>query len=213
MIHYEKAYDISILLGVESTNWPGDPPYRRWLRMALADGGIADVSMLEMTAHTGTHVDSPAHFLPGGKRLDDYRAEDFILPAVVVDAGDAAVVEADLVAGADIQPGQAVLFRTANSTSGRIAAGAFFRDGVYLSAEAAKLCVERSARLVGIDYFTVDAADSTTFPAHHALLAAGVPVLETVNLRAVPPGQYTLICLPLRLAGAEGSPVRAVLVR
>jgi arylformamidase len=213
MIHYDKAYDISILLGVESTSWPGDPPYRRYLRMALADGGIADVSMLEMTAHTGTHVDSPAHFLPGGRKLDAYRVEDFILPARVVDAGDAAAVGAELVAAAGLEPGQAVLFRTANSASGRIAAGAFFGDGVYLSAEAAALCVQRRVALVGIDYFTMDAADSTTFPAHHALLEAGVPILETVNLRAVPAGLYTLICLPLRMAGAEGSPVRAVLLR
>jgi arylformamidase len=213
MIHYEKAYDISILLGVESTSWPGDPPYRRYLRMALADGGIADVSVLEMTAHTGTHVDSPAHFLPGARKLDQYRVEDFILPALVVDAGEASVIGADLVAAANVQAGHSVLFKTTNSTSGRIAGGAFFGDGVYLSAEAAALCVRRRVALAGIDYFTMDAADTTTFPAHHALLEAGVPILETVNLRAVPPGPYTLICLPLRMAGAEGSPVRAVLLR
>ena len=212
MIQYEKVYDISIHLGVESVSWPGDPPYERRLCASLAEGGVADVSLLTMTAHTGTHVDTPAHFLADGRRLDDYAPGDFILPARVVDAADAEAIGPEAV-GDDVPPGGAVLFRTANSTSGRIAAGRFFDDGVHLSLGAARRCLELGARLVGIDYFTVDACGSESFPVHRAVLGAGVLVLETIDLRAVPAGEYTLICLPLRMHGAEGSPVRAVLLQ
>ncbi len=213
MIEYDKLYDISILLGVESASWPGDPPYTRRLRAAIGEGSLSDVSMVEMTAHTGTHVDTPGHFVAGGKKLDDYRPEDFILPARVVNVGDATVVAPDVVDAAGLREGEAVLFRTANSATGRIAGARFFEDGVTLAPETAELCVRCRAPLVGIDYFTVDAYGEGDFPVHRTLLRAGVLILETINLRDVPAGEYTLICLPLRLHGAEASPVRAVLLR
>ena len=213
MIEYENLYDISILLGVESACWPGDPEYSRRLHASIAKGSLSDVSLLTMTAHTGTHIDTPGHFIPGGRKLDDYAAGDFILPARVVEVDGEGAIMPEALAGVQIEPGEAVLFKTPNSTTGRIAAGEFFEDGVYVSAEAARLCAERGARLVGIDYYTLDACGDLDFPAHRLLLEAGIPILETINLRDVPPGAYTLICLPLRLHGAEASPVRAVLLR
>jgi arylformamidase len=211
MIRFSRVHDISILLGKESVAWPGDPPYERDLISAIAKGRVSEVSRLTMTTHVGTHVDTPAHFIGGGRDLDSYDAADFILPAVVVDAGNATAIGPELVD--DSAPGGgAILFRTANSTGGRITSGEFFRDGVHLSVEAARMCVDRAVRLVGIDYFTIDAFGSRTFPVHLCLMSAGVLILETINLRDVAPGRYTLICLPLRLAGAEASPVRAVLL-
>jgi arylformamidase len=212
MIHFRRVHDISILLGVESVAWPGDPPYERDLVSSIAKGGDSDVSRLTMTTHVGTHLDTPAHFIGGGRGLDSYRAADFILPAVVVDAGDATTIGPELVEDSTPPAGGAILFRTTNSTSGRITSGEFFRDGAHLSAEAARMCVDRAVRLVGIDYFSIDAVGAKGFPAHMKLLSAGVLILETINLRNVAPGGYTLICLPLRLAGAEASPVRAVLL-
>lgn len=212
MIRFDRVHDISILLGEESVAWPGDPPYERELISAIAKGGVSDVSRLTMSAHCGTHLDTPAHFIGGGRGLDGYRAADFILPAVVVDAGDATTIGPELVEDSNCPPGGAILFRTANSAGGRITSGEFFRDGVHLSAEAGRACVDRGLRLVGIDYFTVDAFGSRDFPVHMCLMSAGVLILETINLRHVAPGEYTLICLPLRLAGAEASPVRAVLL-
>ncbi len=212
MIHFGRVHDISILLGEESATWPGDPPYERDLVSSIAKGDVSEVSRLTMTAHVGTHLDTPAHFIGGGRGLDGYRAEDFILPAIVVDAGDTTTIGPELVSDSTPPPGGAILFRTTNSISGRITSGKFFTDGVYLSAEAARMCVDRAVRLVGIDYFSIDAFGTRTFPAHMCLMSAGVLILETINLRNVVPGGYTLICLPLRLAGAEASPVRAVLL-
>lgn len=212
IINFSRAHDISIVLGRESVSWPGDPPYERDLISSLAAGDGSNVSHLSMTTHVGTHVDAPAHFLAGGGDLDSYAAADFILPAVVVDAGDATAIGPEIVAAANPSAGGAILFRTTNSTTGRIASGEFFRDGAHLSREAARACVDRGVSLVGIDYFTIDAFGTRTFPVHLCLMSAGVLILETINLRDVQPGSYTLICLPLRLAGAEASPVRAVLL-
>jgi len=212
MIDFERVYDISVALGTESTVWPGDPPYSRELLSSIAAGGGWDLSLVTMTAHTGTHVDTPRHILADGARLDDYTPRDFILPAVVIEVGEVDVVAPEAVVAADVPPGGAVLFKTPNSTTGRIAAGAFYDDGVALSVGAARACLDAGAKLVGIDYFSADVAESGNFPVHRLLMGAGVLILETINLRDVPAGAYTLICLPLRLSGAEASPVRAVLL-
>jgi len=213
MVPHDTLYDISIRLGVESTVWPGDPAYSRELISALAGGDESDVSLLRMTAHTGTHVDTPGHFLADGKRLDDYDAGDFFRPACVIEGGGGPRIGPDAIEAADVRSGDAVLFKTANSTSGRIVSGEFFGDGVTLAMDAAEACLRRHVGLVGLDYFTVDAYGTGEYPVHRRLLGAGVLILETVNLAAVPPGRYTLVCLPLRLAGAEASPVRAILLR
>jgi arylformamidase len=213
MIAYERVYDITVLLGVESVNYPGDPPLAIELIGALADGNVADVTHLSMTAHAGTHVDAPGHFIAGGRKLADYEAGDFILPARVIDVTDPRAVAPAVVEAAGVRPGEAVLFRTANSTSGRAVSGRFYTDGVYVPRETAELCVERGVKLVGLDTFNVDCGTDDTFPAHNTLLGAGVLILETLNLVAVPAGEYTLICLPLKIHGSEGSPVRAVLLQ
>ncbi len=212
MIHFSQAHDISIVLDRKSVSWPGDPPYQRDMVASLAKGDLSNVSHLSMTTHVGTHLDMPAHFLADGANLDSYQAGDFIMPAVVADAGDAMAVGPELIAAANPPTGGAILFRTANSATGRIASGEFFRDGAHLSEQAAQACVDRGVSLVGIDYFTIDDFETETFPVHKCLMKAGVLILETINLRHVKPGNYTLICLPLRLAGAEASPVRAVLL-
>jgi len=213
MIAYERLCDVTVLLGVESVNYPGDPPLELRLIGKLAEGSVADVTHLSMTAHAGTHLDAPGHFIAGGKKLEDYEAGDFILPARVIDVADPHVVAPAVVEAAGARAGEAVLFRTANSTTGRAASGRFYTDGVYVSRETAELCVQKGVKLVGLDTFNVDCGTDETFPAHNTLLGAGVLILETLNLRDVPPGEYTLICLPLRIHGSEGSPVRAVLLQ
>ena len=109
--------------------------------------------------------------------------------------------------------GRAILTRVSPELEARLRREFVREDGVHVSVAAAELCAEKGVRLVGIDYFTVDAYADKSFAVHRALLGAEVLILETINLRGVPPGRYTLICLPLRLSGAEASPVRAVLLR
>jgi len=166
-----------------------------------------------MSAHAGTHIDFPAHFIPNGKHIDDYPAQKFILPAQVVTIEDKEAIRPSELENRDIKPGDALLFRTDNSISGRCTSGVFSKSFVYMSPEAADFCVEKKVSLVGIDYGSIDRYDAQDFPAHHKLLGNDILILESINLKEVPPGRYTLFCLPLKIKGAEGSPARAILIR
>jgi arylformamidase len=131
----------------------------------------------------------------------------------VVNIKDSKLIQPGELKGLDITPGDALLFKTANSTSGRNVSGVFSEDFVYISPEAARFCAEKGVGLVGIDYGSVDRRSETDFPAHYELLGNEILILEGINLKNVPPGRYTLFCLPLKIKGAEGAPARAVLVR
>jgi len=205
-------HDISVILGEQNITYPGDRPFVRESTGAIPGIKVTEESNLSLSAHAGTHLDAPAHFIPGGKHLDDYTPADFIMPAQVVEILNPEAVTVDDLEDVVTQPGEALLFRTGNSHSGRVVSGEFSDRYVYISGEAAQWCVDRQLRLVGLDYISVDQYGDSETPAHNILLGAGLRALETVNLAEVRPGRYTLICLPLRLKGAEGSPVRAVLV-
>jgi arylformamidase len=208
---FRKIYDISVLLGEESIDFPGDAPFSREFALTIEESGICNVSNLKMSAHAGTHVDTPLHFISGGKGIDEYAAEDFIFPAKVIEIQGSESIKAFHIDGLDLDPGEAVLFKTDNSLSGRSTSGLFSESFVYLSPQAAEVCVKKKLGLVGIDYVTIDKFGETSSPVHHKLLGNDILILEGINLRDVPPGKYTLLCLPLKIKGCEGSPVRAVL--
>ena len=125
---------------------------------------------------------------------------------------DAEAVRRDELEGREIARGEAMLFKTGNSADGRVASGRFTENYIGIAPDAAAFCVENGVSLVGLDYISVDPFGRGSYPAHDALLGAGIPLLEGINLKDVPPGRYTLICLPLKIAGCEASPVRAVLI-
>ena len=210
---FKEFYDISVSLGEEAADWPGNPAYSRELISKKEDGEQWNVSKLVMPTHVGTHVDTPAHYFAQGKNLDAYPIERWILPAHVVNIKDREVVRPGELKNLDIEPGEALLFKTANSLSGQAISGVFSERFVYMSPEAADFCVEQKVGLVGFDYTTVDKYSQDYFPVHHKLLGNDILILEAVNLKDVPPGRYTLFCSPLKLKGAEGAPARAVLVR
>jgi len=207
-----RVYDISVKLGVEDINYPGTPPYSRDLISRLADGDASNLSKLVMSTHSGTHLDAPSHFIQEGLNIDDYPARTFILPAHVVTVEARMVIVPENLADLDTTPGDAVLFQTDNSRSGRATNGEFTEDFVHLSLEAAYICVARKLGLVGIDYNTIEPLRAENYPVHRKLLGNGILILESINLADVPAGKYTLICLPLKMKGAEASPVRAVIV-
>jgi len=210
---FSEVHDISVVLGGGAITYPGDTPFRRTVLSRIEDGAPYELARLELSAHAGTHLDAPAHFEPGGRRIDAYAARDLILPAHVVDVEDAEAVLVDAIAGLPVVPGDAVLFRTENSRCGRCRDGVFSERYTYVAAETVHALVRQRAALVGIDYLSIDPPDDETYPSHHTALGAGVLVLEGIDLGEVAPGQYTLICLPLRVAGSEAAPARALLVR
>jgi arylformamidase len=112
----------------------------------------------------------------------------------------------------EIEDGDEILFKTYNSTSGRCISKIFFKDFVYLSPEAADYLVCKKVSLVGIDYNSINKYADKDNLTHHKLLSNGILILETINLKTVPPGRYTLICAPLKIKDAGGSPTRAMLI-
>lgn len=211
MLKFSKIYDISVRLGDESIVYPGDPAFVREVVCSIAESGICEVSKLTMSAHSGTHIDTPSHFGESGKRLDDFPPDTFIVPALLIEVAGSEITPERL-KGNDIRPDEALLFKTANSRSGRCCSGQYSTDYVYLTEAGAAYCVQKAVRLVGIDYITVEQPNKDDFPAHHILLKNEVLILEGLNLREVPAGRYTLIALPLKIKEGEASPVRAILL-
>lgn len=140
---FQKLYDISVSLGEEAIDWPGNPPYSRELISKKEDGEQWNVSKLIMTTHVGTHVDTPAHYFTQGKNLDSYPIERWILPVHVVSIKNREVIQPDELANLDIEPGEALPFKTANSLSGQATSGVFSETFIYISLEAAVFVLPR----------------------------------------------------------------------
>lgn len=204
-------HDISVTLGTESIDYPGDTAYSRNLIMNSGDS-FCNLSRLEMSCHSGTHLDVPFHFYADGKTLDDFQVTDFIKRVHVIEIMDPDRITASEVDWSLISPGEGVLFKTRNSREGLVKSGKFVSDFVYLSSDAAKKVNECKASLVGIDYISIEQFGVKHFHSHLEVLGQDVIVLEAVNLESILEGTYTLMCLPLKLSGADASPVRAILI-
>jgi arylformamidase len=201
--------DVSVPVKTGMVHWPGDPAVRLTQSRSLDRGDSCTASLLGLGVHTGTHMDAPAHFVRGGQTIDELPLDAVIGPARVIDVRSIVSVEPRALARHHIRRGERILFRTRNSR--RCWRGnAFVRDFVSLSPAAADYLAERQVRLVGIDYLSVGAAGNGGRETHVALLGAGIWVIEGLNLSLVRPGPVDLICLPLKLLGADGAPARVV---
>lgn len=207
-----KLYDISVSLNDESIVFPGDTPYGRTMVQTLLGGDDCNLSEMTMSAHTGTHMDAPYHFFKNGKTIDRFPVERFILSARVVLIESPVAVEPVELEKVKIQPGEAILFKTCNSTESRIEDDVFRENFIYLSQKGADWCVRKKVGLIGIDYISIEKFDSKDFSVHRKILGNDIPILEGINLKSVPEGRYTLYCFPLKISGGDGAPVRAVLM-
>jgi arylformamidase len=192
-----QIIDVSVPVRPGMITYPGDPEVRLERVSSIGDGDVVNLSRLDLGVHSGTHVDAPLHFLDGGRSVETLPLDVLVGPCVVVDGLDPAAVPA----GAE-----RVLFKTPNSRLWERAE--FSEDFVALDAEAARALVERGVRLAGIDYLSIGDEE-----AHRILLGAGVVAVEGLDLREVEPGEYRLVCAPLKLEGAEGAPARVLLLR
>ncbi|MDQ3754953.1 MAG: cyclase family protein [Acidobacteriota bacterium] len=209
-------YDISVPISPAQTpTYPGDPGIKIISWAAIERGDPANVSLLHFGAHTGTHIDAPAHFIEGAPPLSSLSLAALIGEVRVVELPeDVLAIEPDHIAAPRIPDGTTrVLFKTRNSQFWQEAGGEFREDFTYITPEAARALVEAGVKLVGIDYLSIEKFKSEDFAAHKTLLGAGVVIVEGLNLSGVPAGAYELICLPLKLAGGsgDGAPARVVL--
>ncbi len=206
-------HDISLTITPALPVWSGDPPVRLSQPSHLERGDICTITRLDISAHTGTHLDAPAHFIRGGSTVETLDLDTLIGPALVVDARGYGHLTAEAFDALAIPAGvQRLLLRTDNSLHWQRGETAFVEDFIAIDPGGAAWLVAHGVRLVGIDYLSVGSFDNGV-PTHEILLGAGVIAVEGLDLSAIEPGEYQLICLPIKLGGADGAPCRAVLMR
>jgi arylformamidase len=200
-------YDLSPTITADFPVWPEDTPYQARLAWSMAEGGTVNVTALTTTPHLGSHADAPFHTEERGEGIAELPLERYLGPCRVVKVPAVPLIEPRHVAGIDLGNPPRILFKTESVRDRRT----FPQRFTALSPELAKLLAESGVLLVGLDTPSVDPFDSKTLDAHHALANGGVSNLEGLVLDGVPEGIYELIALPLKLAGLDASPVRAVL--
>lgn len=203
--------DISRPITARMPVWPDTPPPEIRRVMSMASGDTCNVSHLNFSAHTGTHMDAPFHFLRAGATMESLPLDAVLGPARVIEVPDPVAIRPEHLP-ADLGPAERLLFKT---VSGERCwpLEQFVEDYVYLSADAARVLADLRTRCVGIDYLSVGGFHQDLVETHEILLSAGVWIIEGLDLRHVAPGDYELACLPLLLPGADGAPARAAVRR
>ena len=203
--------DISIPLYTGMIHWPGDPEPILERLLDMDQGEEANVTFLKMTAHTGTHLDAPCHFLADGVATEAFPLDTAIGPARVIEIqADVPRVGPEHLSQHPIQRGDRLLLKTGNSNS-PWHRNEFRPNFTSLSSDGAHYLANLGISLVGIDYLSIGAIEPDGAETHRILLRAGIWILEGLNLKSVKPALYDLICLPLRIRGADGAPARAVI--
>ncbi|QBP40404.1 arylformamidase [Paenisporosarcina antarctica] len=203
-----KIHDISMLLNSDVAEWPGDTPFQFQLNWTKQQSGSVNVGQITTSTHIGTHIDAPFHFNEQGKKVHELPLENYIVDAIVIDVSGQDVISRESLKEVLTGKAKAVLFRT-NAWNKRV----IFPDEIpVFEVGVVEWMVERGIVLLGVDLPSVDAITSKDLPMHHALGTAGRYILEGLVLDEIKEGTYQLIALPLKIEGADGSPVRAVLV-
>jgi arylformamidase len=206
-----KLIDVSVPLDASLASYPNNVPFSLEAVKRLARGDSSNLSAVHMSAHSGTHVDSPRHFFDDGLGTEALPLELLIGRARVIELRPRAGITADDLAAVDLSEDVRLLIKTQNS---RLWGDAeFHADYVGVTESGAKYLVDHGIKVVGVDYLSVEVFKTPGAPAHRALLGGGTIVIEGLNLRDVEPGVYEMVCLPLKIVGSDGAPARVVLRR
>lgn len=202
--------DISVPLKTGMVHWPDNPPVSFEKMLDMNHGDICNVSKISMGSHTGTHMDSPAHFVKNGQGIDRMPLEATLGSVRVVEIKDTVSIKAEEVKKCTPKKGERILFKTVNS-SRCWKTDQFVEDFVFISHDAAQYLVSCGVQTVGVDYLSVGGYKIDGVETHQILLKAGIWIIEGLNLSAVKSGSYELICLPLKVVDGDGAPARAIL--
>ena len=202
--------DISVTLRDGMPHWPGDPECKITRVNKMEDGEVCNLTHLSMSAHTGTHMDAPRHFIADGIAMEKMPFEPVIGRCKVIELDVEDQITAEDLKKVKLAPGQRVLFKTRNSTRSW-AMTEFDKNFVSIRADAAQYLVDQKVATVGVDYLSIGGFEKDGVETHQIMLGAGIWVIEGLNLAETKPGYYDLICLPLKIAGADGAPCRVVL--
>jgi arylformamidase len=207
--------DVTATLNPATTPvYEGDAPMKFEFVKDMRKGDLLTLSVYSLGAHSGTHIDAPMHFVRDGVSIDRVSLEPLIGPGRVIDIPDGvqAIDTAELNRH-EWRGAQRVLFRTRSSLRGWMASRDFHRDFTYITPDAAQLLADAGVRLVGIDYLSSEQFGAPAPRTHQILLGKGIPIVEGLALEGVGAGEYDVIVLPIKVAGHEGAPARAVLRR
>lgn len=206
----KRLIDITRTLDAETAPWPGDQPFALQWTERIETGGLVNLAWFKMSPHLGTHADAPHHIETTGATALDFNLSHFVGPAWVVDVTplEGGRIPASVLDSIDLARAPRILLRTGTHPDRK----AWSPNFASLSLKLAEHLVRARVQLVGIDTPGVDPAESTDLAVHHALRSGGITWLEGLDLAAAAPGLYDLIALPLKLAGADASPVRAILI-
>ncbi|HVK71885.1 MAG TPA: cyclase family protein [Kofleriaceae bacterium] len=210
----EPWIDITVPIRPGMVHYPGDPGVELEQVKHLDRGDPATVSLLRLGVHTGTHIDAPVHFLAGSAGVDALAIDALIGPARIIEVPDVEILTAKELEPHRIATGERILLRTRNSA--RSWSGEdFVADYAHLGPSAARLLAERRVRMIGIDYLSIGRGDDG--PEVHRILlralGAGIVIVEGLDLTQVGPGDYDVVCLPIKIAGCDGAPARVVVRR
>lgn len=203
-----RIYDVTVPLAPGMLTYPGDPPFEIEPVHEVGEAPFR-LSRMVLTTHSGTHVDAPAHFLAGGATIDQLPLEILLGKARVVELSTRERVDRADLEALDLADDLRVLLKT--RMSGQMLKAGYQEDHLYLTVDAAHYLAQAGLKLVGFDYLSIDRFGSADFPAHHALLEAGVVLVEGLDLSEVEAGEYEMSCLPLRVGGGDAAPARVVL--
>jgi arylformamidase len=206
-------YDISLAISNDLPVWPGDTPIDLVRNHDMQRGELYTLSQITTTVHVGSHLDAPMHFVRDGHGVDQIDLNKLIGPCFVVDLPNVDSIDAQSLEQANIPANVTrLLCRTRNSEYWTRGDNTFHTDFVPIDPSGAEWIVQHSIQLVGVDYLSVGAYEGG-IPTHEILLSNGVVPVEGLDLSRIEPGEYQLICLPLKLKDCDGAPVRAVLMR
>ena len=207
----KSIIDISVSINESLPVWPGSPGAKISQLMEIGDDSVANVSHISIESHTGTHIDAPLHFEKNGKTTAEIPLDKLIGPCQVIEVLNTKSIDTEILKKIDFESGvKKILFKTDNQQYWKKQTQQFEKDYTALSPDGAQFLVDMGIELVGIDYLSIQRFHDP-IDTHTTLLQNSVVILETINLCEVNPGLYRLICLPLKVDGVEGCPVRAVL--
>jgi arylformamidase len=213
-----KIWDISRTLSNDFAEWPGDEPFHYRLTREIANGASVNLGAITMSVHNGTHADVRFHFDRKGESIDKAPLDIYLGRATVVDLAQAFFrsKEKHLITTEDLRPHAEEIAATSRLLvkTGRWSDSTIFPNQIpVIAADVPAWLQKNGVKLLGLDLPSMDEIDSTSLQNHHALARAGIAIVESLDLGEVASGIYNLAALPLKIAGGDGAPVRAILWR
>ena len=204
--------DVSVPVRNGMVHWPSDPAFQSRLKKTIGDvnNSPCNLTHMKMSAHTGTHMDAPRHFIAEGATMETLPIDAVMGPCRVIEIKDPVAITSAELKQHDLKHGERILFKTHNSKQ-NWQSDHFDEDFIYIAQDGARHITERGVMTVGVDYLSVGGYKKDGVETHVELLGAEVWVIEGLDLAEIEPGEYDLACLPLKLVGSDGAPARAIL--